>query len=83
MARGLARREARLPVHLGVDETSYQKRHEYVTVVIDQDAGTVVHVADGRGREVLGHLFRWLLLGGAPAGGVGRHGHAGGATLPR
>lgn len=57
VARGLARREARLPVHLGVDETSYQKRHEYVTVVIDQDAGTVVHVADGRGREVLDTFF--------------------------
>ncbi len=57
VARGLARREAHLPVHLGVDETSYQKRHEYVTVVIDQDAGTVVHVADGRGREVLDTFF--------------------------
>jgi len=52
--RGLARREAHLPKRLGVDETSFQKRHEYVTVVVDQDRGTVVHVADGRGREALG-----------------------------
>jgi len=57
VARGLARREKRLPCRLGVDETSFQKRHEYVTVVIDQEAGTVVHVADGRGRETLDAFF--------------------------
>lgn len=57
VARGLARREKQLPRRLGVDETSYQKRHEYVTVVIDQEAGTVVHVADGRGRETLDTFF--------------------------
>jgi transposase len=51
--RGLERRKARLPVHVGVDETSFQKRHEYVTVVVDQDEDTVVHIADGRGREAL------------------------------
>jgi transposase len=57
VARGLARRAHRLPRRLGVDETSYQKRHEYVTVVIDHEAGTVVHVADGRGRETLDTFF--------------------------
>ena len=51
--RGLARREAKLPQHLGVDETSFQKRHEYVTVLIDQEEATVVHVADDRTRETL------------------------------
>jgi transposase len=55
--RGLARREAKLPRHLGVDETSFQKRHEYVTVLIDQDEGRVAHVADGRSREVLDGFF--------------------------
>jgi transposase len=55
--RGLARREARLPKHLGVDETSFQRRHEYVTVLIDQDRGRVTHVADGRGRDVLDEYF--------------------------
>lgn len=44
--RGLEGRE--LPKHLGIDETSFQKRHEYVTVVCDQEKGHVVHVADGR-----------------------------------
>jgi transposase len=57
VARGLARRKKQLPRRLGVDETSYQKRHEYVTVVIDQEGGTVVHVADGRGRETLDTFF--------------------------
>jgi transposase len=58
VARGLARREAHLPDRMGVDETSFQKRHEYVTVLIDQEAGTVVHVADGRGRETLDSFFQ-------------------------
>ena len=57
VARGLARRAQRLPRRLGVDETSYQKRHEYVTVVIDQEEGIVIHVADGRGRETLDTFF--------------------------
>jgi transposase len=38
--RGLLRRGSdrpALPKRLGEDETSYRKRHEYVTVVIDQD----------------------------------------------
>ncbi len=56
--RGLARRERRLPQCIGVDETSFQKRHEYVTVVCDQEAGTVVHVADGRGRECLDNFYK-------------------------
>jgi transposase len=55
--RGMARREAHLPKHLGVDETSFQKRHEYVTVLIDQETATVVHVADGRSRSVLDEFF--------------------------
>ena len=55
--RGLARRERHLPAHLGVDETSFQKRHEYVTVVADQDGDQVVHVGDGRGRDVLDEYF--------------------------
>ncbi len=38
----------RLPKHLGIDETSFQKRHEYVTVVCDQERSRVVHIADGR-----------------------------------
>jgi len=50
--RGLARRKRRLPKHLGVDETSFQKRHEYVTVISEQ-GGPVLHVADDRKQESL------------------------------
>ena len=53
VARGLARRAHQAPTRIGVDETSFQKRHEYVTVVTDQDSGTVVHVADDRKQETM------------------------------
>ena len=55
--RGLARRTPRLPKEIGVDETSFQRRHEYVTVIIDREAKVVSHVADGRGREVLDDYY--------------------------
>lgn len=57
VARGLARREDKLPKQLGVDETSFRRRHDYVTVLIDQETDTVVHVADGRGRDTLDDFF--------------------------
>jgi len=58
VCRGLARRESKLPTHTGVDEVSFQRRHEYVTVVHDaQKGGVVVHVADGRGRECLDTFY--------------------------
>lgn len=33
--RGLRRRKDEPVRHLGIDETSFQKRHEYVTVIAD------------------------------------------------
>ena len=57
MQRGLERREVRVPERIGVDETSFQKRHEYVTVVNDLD-GHVLHVADGRGKESLEEFYK-------------------------
>lgn len=55
--RGLARRRLSVPRHLGVDETSFQKRHEYVTVVADLGSGVVHHVADGRGKASLAGYY--------------------------
>lgn len=56
--RGLARRPPQLATALGVDETSFQRRHEYVTVVLDRSpSGGVLHVADGRGREGVDEYF--------------------------
>jgi len=57
-ARGLERRKLTLPTGLGVDETSFQKRHEYVTVVCDRCEGKVLHVADGRSTEALSGFYR-------------------------
>lgn len=60
VARGLARRK-RVRVHrIGIDETSFQRRHEYVTIVTDIDGGCVLHVADDRKRESLAPFFRSL-----------------------
>jgi transposase len=53
VARGLARRERVAPTQIGLDETSFQKRHEYVTVLTDRSTGAVVHVADDRKQATL------------------------------
>jgi transposase len=58
--RGLARRKQRSPKRIGVDETSFQKRHEYVTVVNDLAAGVVLHVADDRKQESLDGFYEGL-----------------------
>ena len=58
--RGLARRDELKPEYLSVDETSFQKRHEYVTVVTDQPTGHVVHVADERTRASLESFYAGL-----------------------
>ena len=58
--RGLARRVAVQPTRIGVDETAFRKRHDYVTVVSDQDGGTVLHVADDRGQESLSAYYDTL-----------------------
>jgi transposase len=62
--RGLARRECKAPARIGVDETSFQKRHEYVTTVNDLDAGVVLYVADDRKQESLDAFYEGLGEGG-------------------
>lgn len=58
--RGLARRKLEAIRGVGVDETSFQKRHEYVTVVSDIDRPRVLYVADDRTHESLDGF--WALL---------------------
>ena len=60
--RGLVRRGPAFASRcLGVDETSFQKRHEYVTVVADiEGEPRVHHVADGRGKEALSSYYQSL-----------------------
>jgi transposase len=55
--RGLERRAELAPTRIGVDETSFQKRHEYVTVVTDLVSGDVMYVADDRKKESLQGFF--------------------------
>ena len=66
--RGLARRKKQTPKRIGLDETSFQKRHEYVTVVNDLDGGHVLHVADGRKRESIDAFY--VDLGPAACGAL-------------
>jgi transposase len=58
--RGLARRTRRYPKRIGVDETSYQKRHEYVTVVSDIDRSVVLEVIDKRTQSSLESYYESL-----------------------
>lgn len=58
--RGLARRKAEQLTAIGVDETSFQRRHEYVTVVSDLTRPRVLYVGDGRGGEALDGFFSGL-----------------------
>jgi transposase len=51
--RGLERRKLEDIRRVGVDETSFQKRHEYVTVVSDLERGRVLYVADDRTSDSL------------------------------
>jgi transposase len=57
VARGLARRESQPLKHIGIDETSFQKRHEYVTVVYDCDRKHVVEVLDRRDQQALENFY--------------------------
>lgn len=58
--RGLLRRGVVAPVHLGVDEKAAGRGQDYVTVVSDVDAGTVLHIADERKEASLDAYFDTL-----------------------
>jgi transposase len=58
--RGLTRRRQEVVSRMGVDEKSFQKRHEYVTVVCDLDQGRVLYVGDDRKRETLDAFYQSL-----------------------
>lgn len=55
--RGLARRKPEVVPHLGIDETSYQKHHEYVSVITDRDRRIVLEVLEDRKKET---VLAWL-----------------------
>lgn len=55
--RGLARRKAHKPKHLGIDETSFRKGHDYVRVITDTDEGIVLHVAQDRTKKSVDEYY--------------------------
>ncbi len=46
--------------NIGVDEISYKRGHQYLTVVADHDTGRVLHVAKGRSHASLTSFFELL-----------------------
>ena len=56
--RGLARRQVESPKHIGVDEISFRKRHDYITVVAD--GKKVLYVADERKKASLQSYYDTL-----------------------
>jgi len=51
--RGLSRRKEQAVINMGIDETSYQKGHEYATILLDKDRDRVIDVLDDRKAETL------------------------------
>ncbi|MFQ5748613.1 MAG: ISL3 family transposase, partial [Planctomycetota bacterium] len=60
VARGQAREKRRPVRRIGVDETAFQKRHKYVTVVTDQENSRVLYVGDGRKKSTLDRFYEGL-----------------------
>ena len=59
--RGLSRRQTQPVAHVAIDETSFQKRHEYMSVITDRERGVVLEVLEDRTKE---HISSWLILQG-------------------
>ena len=55
--RGLERRKPSIVKNMGIDETSYQDDHEYVSVITDRDRGIVLEVLEDRRKET---VVKWL-----------------------
>ena len=60
--RGLARRTSVAGRRLGIDEHSYLRHFQFVTMVVDLDEQTVLHVADDRTAASLDAYFVGLSL---------------------
>jgi len=60
VSRSLARRKVVAPKRLCVDETSFRKGHDYVTVVTDPDTHQVLHVSEERKTESLSSFYSQL-----------------------
>jgi transposase len=66
--RGLARRKLDTIGHIGIDETSFRKHHNYVMIVSDLDNARVLFVGDERKTETLDPF--WASLSRAQLEGI-------------
>jgi len=48
------------PIHIAVDEKSFQKRHSYVTLITDTSTKDVIWVSKGNSKESLDEFFKVL-----------------------
>lgn len=55
--RGLSRRKKTTPKNIGIDETAFQKRHEYVTIILDKDKDVIIDILDDRKAMTLKKWF--------------------------
>ena len=60
VARGQARKQARIIPVIGVDEKAFKKGHRYMTVVCDAQAGCVDYVAEDRSADSLAGYWQSL-----------------------
>ena len=58
--RGLARRDSDPVKYLGIDEKSFRKGQDYISVLNDLDAGRVLDVVEGRTEKDAAALFETL-----------------------
>lgn len=58
--RGLAQRDLEEIQHVGIDEKSFGKGHDYVSVMTDIDGGRVLEVVPGRTQESADSLWKTL-----------------------
>lgn len=58
--RGLKRRSTENIQHVGLDETSFGKGHDYVTVLTDIEGGRVLEVAEDRTQEAAEKVLEFL-----------------------
>lgn len=53
------------PKKLGLDETSKRKGHDYVTLAVNLDERRVIHVVEGKGKETIKSIRKYLDSKGA------------------
>ena len=60
VARGLERRQAVPVKYLGIDEKSFRKGHNYISLLTDLDRSRVLDVVEGRNESACDKLFEGL-----------------------